>query len=214
MNEDFTKEVNNKSKALATIYETLESIVMAIALVLIIFVFFAKLSVVDGDSMVPTLHDKEYLVVADPFFSYNPENGDIVVIQTVSTSEYTNDATPLTIVKRVIATGGQRVALKYGRFDPYNPTFDVYVDGELIEEDYAYYKGRPFPSRPTDVHPEFEVIEYEVPEGYVFVLGDNRNVSYDSRYETLGHGRFIKESEIVGKVIFRLLPLQKIGAVK
>ena len=213
MQEDFTKEVKLKSKFFVNVYETLESIVMAIALVLIVFVFFAKLSVVDGDSMVPTLNDKEYLIVSNPFFSYEPDNGDIVVIQTTTTSS-TGEKSPLTIVKRVIATGGQTVELEYGMFNQFNPTFNVYVDGVLVVENYAYYSGRPLPIRPSDVHPEFKTLSFEVPEGCVFVLGDNRNVSYDSRYDTLGEGGFIKESEIIGKVVFRILPLQKLGSIK
>ena len=193
MQEDYTTEVKSKSKALASLYESLESIVFAIVLVLFLFTFVAKLSIVEGTSMVPTLHDRDYLIVSNTFFSYEPEQGDVVVIQ----SEKHEGA----LVKRVIATGGQQVHISYNA--PFDGSFKIYVDGELYEDVHANFDG------PLYLIPDFYEYKTTVPEGEVFVLGDNRNVSLDSR--SLGT---FKESEILGKVVFRLLPFQNIGAIK
>lgn len=189
MQNEYTKEVKCKSKLVGSIYETFESVIFAIALVLIIFTFFAKLSVVEGDSMYPTLNDKDYLVVSNVFFSYEPENGDIVVVQT---KKHPDGA----IVKRVIATENQTVRIKYNY--PFDGSFDVYVDDVLVEEDYAYYGSR------LAIIPSQYEYELEIPENCVYVLGDNRNISLDSR--TFG---VVEENEILGKVVFRLLPSPK-----
>lgn len=198
MQDEYTKEVKTKSKFLASLYETLESVVFAILLVLFIFTFLAKLSVVEGDSMYPTLTHADYLVVSNPFFSYEPEAGDIVVVQTAKHPEGA-------IVKRVIATENQKVKLKYNY--PFDGSFKIYIfqdnDYVYVDEGYAYYG-----SKLSIIPSQYEYI-YEVPEGEVFVLGDNRNISLDSR--TFG---CVKESEILGKVVFRLLPLQKMKTIK
>ncbi|MBO5375029.1 MAG: signal peptidase I [Clostridia bacterium] len=205
MQEDFTTEVKPISKNVSTIYETLESIVMAIVFVIFIFVFLAKLSVVDGKSMVPTLSNKDYLIVSNPFFSYEPDNGDIVVIQTKKHET--------ALVKRVIATEGQQITIEYNF--PFDRSFNVYINGQLVEENYANFNDESVPYYPITNDGFISVSDYvytaTVPEGCVFIMGDNRNNSYDSRDKRIG---FIDENEILGKVVFRILPLQKIGSVK
>ena len=94
MQDDYTSKVTTNNKVIAEIFEWIENLVLAIIAVVFIFVFIARLSIVSGASMEHTLQDKDYLVVANPFFSYEPEAGDIVVIHTDKYSE------PL--VKRVI----------------------------------------------------------------------------------------------------------------
>jgi signal peptidase I len=211
MQDDYTSKVSPKSKLISEIYDWIENLVLAVVAVVFVFVFIARLSIVSGASMERTLQDKDYLVVSNPFFTYDPEAGDIVVIHTDKYSE------PL--VKRVIATEGQEIIIKYcadlGSMG--GTLYDIYVDGVLLDEEYAFYDDRlPF------IEPSGEVMEIHrvgnistakatVPEGCVFVLGDNRNNSKDSRSGQVG---FINENFILGKCVFRILPAQKFGSLK
>ena len=148
--------------------------------------------------MLPTLHENDVLIITRVGFT--PENGDIVIIQTPNDMRH-----PL--VKRVIAVGGQTVRIDFD-------AWKIYVDEKLVKEDYIrktdesmkrYDIGNYF----DKIDAELKIYEGVVPEGYVFVLGDNRNNSKDSR--ALG---FIDERYIVGEVNFRLLPLSSIGDVE
>ena len=105
MQDDYTSKVSPKNKLISEIYDWIENLVLAVVAVVFVFVFIARLSIVSGASMERTLQDKDYLVVSNPFFTYDPEAGDIVVIHTDKYSE------PL--VKRVIATEGQEIIIKY-----------------------------------------------------------------------------------------------------
>lgn len=211
MQDDYTSKVTTNNKVIAEIFEWIENLVLAIIAVIFIFVFIARLSIVSGASMEHTLQDKDYLVVANPFFLYEPEAGDIVVIHTDKYSE------PL--VKRVIATEGQKITIKYcADLGSYGGTlYEIYINDVLLEEDYVFYDERlPF------IEPSREIMEIErignvctatatVPEDCVFVLGDNRNNSKDSRSREIG---FVNESFVLGKCVFRILPAQKIGSLK
>ena len=163
-------------------FDFVELFVFTLAAVLVIMTFFFKHSVVEGSSMEQTLHEGEHLIISD--FFYTPETGDIIVCEDYSTGHLK----PL--VKRVIATGGQTV-----RIDPYG---NVYVDGELLEEDYVYIDG----------YMENIPLFYSVPEGEVFVMGDHRNLSSDSR----AFGT-VSENSILGKVLLRFYPFDKFGTV-
>ena len=171
-------------------YDWIEIIGISLAAVLIFLSFFARITTVVGDSMLPTLHGGEKLFVMRA--GYEPEKGDIVVVQNDrSTVDYP-------IVKRIIATGGDTLEFDFANWL-------VYVNGELLEEDYINRM-------------DFENMrsygcagKLTVPEGYVFVMGDNRNASTDSRDSRLG---YICEDDVIGKVVFRLSPLGKMGAVK
>ncbi len=170
-------------------YLTVRDIIHILALITIIFVFVVRLVGVDGDSMLPTLHDRDYLLLESNFL-YGPdrvENGDIVVLNV----PYYKDRGP--IVKRVIATEGQTVDIDFEEGL-------VYVDGELLEE--AYIK------EPTYLSwGEKDGLEYPatVPEDCIFVLGDNRNDSMDSRFAEIG---MVDQDCILGRVLFILLPGQ------
>ncbi len=178
------------SERIRSAFDVVEMFVFAMAFVLITMAFCFRHSVVDGGSMENTLHDKEHLIISDLF--YTPKQGDIVVVQDLSKK----DAHPELshpIVKRVIATEGQTVMIL--------PTGEVYVDGELLVEDYVY----------IDV-PEYRYNELYlvVPENSVFLMGDHRNVSLDSRSSA---GAF-SENAILGKVILRFAPLDRFGRVE
>jgi signal peptidase I len=131
--------------------------------------------------MYPTLKHGEQLIISNLF--YETQNGDIVVVQEQ------NGYFKGPIVKRIIAKGGQTI-----KFDFEN--WKVWVDGELLEEDYINYQ--PWFPMQSDGCPE----ELVVPEGYLFVIGDNRNGSTDSR--NMAIVGFVSEDEVMGRVIFRL----------
>ena len=156
----------------------------ALAFVLVAMAFCFRHSVVDGGSMENTLYDREHLIISDLF--YSPKNGDIVVVQDLSKA-HTSKELAKPIVKRVIATEGQTIMIRSNG--------EIYVDGELLQEDYVYIDD-----------PEYQYDELPlmtVPEGCVFLMGDHRNVSLDSRSAA---GTF-SEDAILGKVILRVFPL-------
>ena len=169
------------------IFEWLETLVLSAACALLLFSFVFRLAVVDGDSMLNTLHDKETLVISD--LMYKPKNDDIIVF---NAPRFT---TP--VVKRVIATAGQTVDIDF-------ETWTVTVDGEKLDEPYVN-KIEGVPMDRFDVQ-----FPLTVPEGYVFVLGDNRNNSCDSRDSRLG---LVDERFILGRVIVRISPFDKFGKV-
>ena len=148
-----------------------------------------------------TLKNNDYLVVVNPFFTYEPENGDIVVIH----GNYENYTLPL--VKRVIATEGQTITINIH-------TKQVFIDGKLLEEEYAYYMAGIPLKRPYTVGGKFnsETGEFTatVPEDHVFVMGDNRCNSADSRLEEIS---FINENNILGKAVYRVAPFSKAGKI-
>lgn len=137
--------------------------------------------------MLPTLHTNDRLIVSS--INYQPQYGDIVV----SVQE---NAVEKAIIKRVIAVGGQTVDIDTEKGI-------VYVDGKALEEPYIYDLTYVIPYPPM----EFPLT---VPEGTVFVMGDNRNDSLDSRSTDVG---FIQERYILGKVVFRIFPFDRIGGI-
>ena len=183
------KNTRPQKSGASLFYEAVEIISIALIVVIMINLFVGRMTTVVGDSMYPTLHNTERLWVSR--LGYTPENGDIVVIQE------NNSAISEPIVKRIIATENQTV-----KFDFEN--WKVYVDGVELLEDYINYED--WCAMKTYGCPE----EVTVPPGYVFVLGDNRNHSTDSRDPRVG---VISEDDILGKVVARILPLNKFGAV-
>ena len=168
-------------------YQNVRTLVTVLAVLILVFTFVARIIVVSGPSMENTLQNGDAMLVWS--LGYTPEQGDVVVLTKRS---YQEDS----IVKRVIATGGQTVDIDYA-------TGTVYVDGVALEEDYIKEQMQ-VPSYGDMVN------HVTVPEGCLFVMGDNRNHSTDSRFLEVG---FVEEGEILGRVIFRLLPLDKIGTV-
>ncbi len=177
-----------KTDILGTAYELIEMLATVTVVVMLLFAFFLRLNIVDGDSMLQTLHEGEYLAVSDLFYEATP--GDIVIVHDVSQVGYGNP-----IVKRVIATEGQTVDI---RCDFHN--WHLYVDGEEVDESAYRYLA-------TDILllPEYK-FPITVPEGEIFVLGDNRNHSADSRQIEIGT---IDERCVVGKAWMRIMPFDK-----
>ena len=166
----------------------LQALVMALVALIVLFTFVGRIISVDGPSMLPTLHDKDMLLLRS--IGYTPKQGDIVVL-TKDFDHYTDQP----IVKRVIAVGGQTVRIDYEQSK-------VYVDGVPLDEPYINEK---LMFRPGG---KLTIEEMTVPEGSVFVLGDNRNNSSDSRHYELGA---IDNRYILGKAVMILLPFSDAG---
>lgn len=181
--EEPAKEPFNLKKEL---WEWAKAIFFAAVIVFIVFHFIIQVVTVKGSSMEPTLENQDRLVISNLF--YTPETGDIVVL---------SDKTGLdeALIKRVIALPGQTVDI--------NENGEVLVDGKVLSEPYIA-------ELIDEDHRGNMDYPLTVPEGTVFVMGDNRNHSTDSRFLEVG---FVEEGEILGRVIFRLLPLDKIGTV-
>ena len=173
----------------SSVYTWLQSLVVALCVLILIFTFLARIIGVDGSSMYPTLEDHDMLFLQ--CVGYEPKQGDIVVLH----KDFGEIRDP--IVKRVIALGGQTVDIDYARNA-------VYVDGEKIDDSYLgepmYPPGNPYM---TGTH-------WDVPEGSIFVMGDNRNNSSDSRDERLG---VIDKRYVIGHALFILFPFSHIGSV-
>lgn len=171
----------SKSKSAAVIsfvYDIVDSLKGAILVALVIFGLVFRVIGVDGGSMLPTLNDGDWVAVSG--LSLNVERGDIVIV----TQPWERN---VPIVKRVIAMGGDEIDIDFN-------SGKVYVNGEMLNE--------PYTSSPTYLSYDV-VFPQTVPEGHVFVMGDNRSESLDSRSSQIG---FIDERYILGEVFFRLYP--------
>jgi signal peptidase I len=169
------------------IYDWIQCLASALIVCVVIFIFFIRVIDVKGTSMYPTLNNEDKMLVSDLF--YTPKAGDIVVFKK---DEYSSEKA---LVKRVIATEGQEI----------NIDFDngiVYVDGVALEEDYI--------NELTTTKLDF-IGPQTVPDGCVFVMGDNRNMSTDSRKTEIG---MVDNRLIIGKVYCVIFPLESFGAVK
>lgn len=167
-----------------SLYEWIEAAIYSLICVVLAFIFIFRIVGVDGPSMIPTLQDKERLILTT--FLYTPKRGDIIVID-----RYTQEP----LVKRVIAVGGDKIAIL-------PDTGEVVLNGVVLDEDYTQGKT---------VLRDFGTATRTVPEGYLVVMGDNREISKDSRSEEVG---LVNEKDVVGKAIFRFSPLKRIGFLK
>lgn len=167
-----------------------ESLMLVLIFFVIVFTFFVRLIGVDGSSMYPTLEDHNIMVVSN--LGYKPEKGDVVVLRKEG---FYHDQP---IVKRIIATGGDTVDIDV-------ITGDVLINGKVLDEPYIHEKINTLERMGDQVYP------LVVPEGHIYVLGDNRNGSIDSRWIDLDT---VDERYILGHVLNVVYPFDKFGSVE
>lgn len=184
------KQPTDPMKFARDIYDWVEIFVVTMTAIMLIFTFIGRIAYVDGPSMNETLHDRDTLVVSKLF--YTPKQNDIVVFQSPDSGIAGG------IVKRVIATAGQTVDIDFDNWV-------VTVDGVALDEPYVNFEEG-YAMRNYDV--EFPIT---VPEGQIFVMGDNRNHSNDSRGSQIG---CVDTRFVFGHVLFRLTPINKFGVIK
>lgn len=190
----FNKSASNDKRKLsgfaAEIYEWMEAIAFALAIVVILFTFVFRVVSVSGGSMDSSLSNGDRLLVNSLFFE--PEQGDIVIV--IKENDHTDDP----IIKRVIACPGQTV-----RYD--SSTGVVYVDGQPLDES-AYVDDDKNGGTSSWLSEGVTLGDDE----YI-VMGDNRKISFDSRNEALGA---VSKDDILGEVLFRIYPFNSIGEVR
>ncbi len=169
------------------LYDWIYCLLFALVVCVLLFAFVFQVIDVVGSSMVPTLHNGEKMLVSGLF--YKPKVGDIVIFKK---DEYDPNRA---LVKRVIATEGQEINMDF-------TNGIVYIDGEPIVEDYINELT-------------FNKLDFigpkTVPEGCVFVMGDNRNASIDSRKNEIG---MLDTRLIIGCAYYVIYPLSVLRAIK
>ena len=183
--EDEKKEFDIVSE----LYDWSQALIVALISIMLIFTLFARLISVEGRSMIPTLHGGDKILLSN--LLYEPKCGDVIV---VTMKDFQHK--PLQpIVKRVVATSGQTVDINFSMGS-------VTVDGVVLDEPYINERT----SRRADV--DFPVT---VPEGCIFVMGDNRNESLDSRSTQVG---MVDKRAVLGHVLFRAYPFDDMKVIK
>lgn len=184
---DESDDKSSLRRSVNWLFDFLEVFSICMACIILTFTFVARLTKVDGHSMDDTLNDGQYLVVSNLF--YTPKTGDIVVLQNTSL-DYAPLREPL--VKRIIAIGGQTVDIALD-----GTVTITEADGSSHVLEQTFIKNEAYNGAPTHC---------EVPEGYVFVMGDNRNGSTDSRDYRVG---IVDERCVFGHALFRILPFNE-----
>ena len=162
------------------------SLAAAAAAVVLIFTFVARTHTVSGPSMLPNFHDGD-LVIGSHLF-YEPQAGDVIFMDP-------GEGEGVAYIKRVIATEGQTIDIDFD-------TGTVTVDGKVLDEPYI--------NEPTYTAEGME-FPATVPANCVFVMGDNRNNSKDSRHPDIG---MVDKRQIIGKALVRLLPFEDFGVIR
>lgn len=182
-NTSKTRFTYNKHKSVTCIFDMLKTVIFVLAIAALIFTLFFREANVVGSSMLNTLHENDRVLLTS--FGYTPKCNDIIAINAENQIEKR-------IIKRVIACEGQSLRIDYD-------TGNVYVDGIKLNENYIISK--------TD-RPQYS---YEIPEvipkGYIFVMGDNRERSLDSRSAKIG---LIPITEVIGKAQIIIYPFDRI----
>jgi signal peptidase I len=197
-----TKE-KGSGKSVSEIAGFIETLIITFFLFMLVFTYLISVTTVSGSSMEDTLLPGDKLIVSK--IARDPDPGDIIIVEANDSVTLDSSGKPVyntgickTIVKRVIASEGQTIDIDFERGA-------VYVDGSMLDETYVT-KGL------THLDSGAFTGQYPVtiPEGFVFVMGDNRNVSKDSRSAEVG---LIPLEDITGKAVLRIYPFSSFGAV-
>ena len=190
---DFRYDIKNslnarerRRGAVAEVYEWVESCVIAVGVILLIVAFAARTATVSGPSMLPTLRDGDRLLLVQAGY-HDPQYGDVVVIDRSQKGEPP-------IIKRVIGRAGDEIDIDF-------ETGQVRRNGQTLDEPYL--------NEPTLTRRDVK-FPVTVPEGSVFVMGDNRNHSADSRTREIG---MIDLRRVMGKAVYRFLPAGRAGEI-
>ena len=182
------QEVNNQASLRQKIQENSITVGIALLLALLIRVFIAEPRYIPSDSMVPTLLTGDRIVVEKVSYKFNtPNRGDIVVFKPPAKLQMLGYDPDQAFIKRAIATSGETIAVENGI---------VYVNKLPIAESYI--------AQP----PAYNLQPLTIPEGNIFVMGDNRNNSNDSHI-----WGFLPIKNIIGRAVFRFFPIDRIGKI-
>ena len=176
-----------------SLYYWLQALVVALVVLILVFTFLGRIVSVIGHSMDNTLNNGEILLLQS--VGYTPRQGDIIVLNKYTAPVLGGQA----IVKRCIAVGGQTVHIDYD-------AGTVSVDGEILDEPYI----KEAMQDPSIINSNMNITDVTVPEGSIFVMGDNRNNSTDSRHAQVG---VVDERFVLGRALVVLLPVTKIGSL-
>ena len=174
------------NSGVAGVYDILRSVLISASILILIITFVFTMVIVDGRSMQHTLESGDKIIVTK--MGYQPKDGDVIVVGK-SEEGYSKP-----IVKRVIATEGQTLEIDF-------ENQQVIVDGKVLDEPYISSETIEGTAEIPDV----------IPEGYVFVMGDNRYISMDSRYKDIG---LVNVDDIVGKAVFVVFPFDRFGFIE
>lgn len=180
-----------------------ESVILAVIAIITVFTFFVRVTTVQGESMLPTLEESDRLLVSD--FFYTPAYNDIVVLQANGLIN-DNGEYGKPIVKRIIGLAGDKISIDFAQGVVYrnDVPLEITEDGGIITEDG--HKLNTYTNYNEDMYSSVTV-----PEGCVFVMGDNRNNSLDSRSEQVG---CIRTEYIIGKAFIRIMPFSQFGGIE
>ena len=169
--------------------EWIKDILLAVVIALVV-IQFIKPTVVKQSSMEPNFHENDYLLVSKQSYKLfgEAQRGDVVVVHSDLVQESGKEKM---LIKRIVAMPGETLDIREGK---------VYINGELLEEDYT-----------KDGYTAGDIKSMVIPDGQVFCMGDNREVSIDSRDPSVG---CISEEDIVGKVVLRVYPFSQFGIIK
>lgn len=182
------KSKNIKKEIMEWVIDIVVAIIIALAVSMVI-----KPTVVKENSMEPNFHADDYVLINKLAYKFGgePKHGDVIIFRSDSDMLLDDKGKHKLLIKRVIGVPGDKISIYGGQ---------VYINGKPDDQSYT-----------EDGETHGDISEMEVPDDSLFCLGDNREVSIDSRSEEVG---FIDQDSVVGKAFFRVLPLSDIGTIK